>query len=53
MSLLDLIGYDRHGAVTEVATTLDKGRLNTYGVTLAALGFNAPAWVAASSMSVL
>ncbi|MBU2732652.1 MAG: APC family permease [Candidatus Pacebacteria bacterium] len=53
MGFLDLIGYDRHGAVTEVATTLNKGRLNTYGVTLAALGFNAPAWVAASSMSVL
>ncbi|MCB5944389.1 APC family permease [Acidocella sp. KAb 2-4] len=53
MSFLKLIGYDRHGEVTEVATTLNKGRLNTYGVTLAALGFNAPAWVAASSMSVL
>jgi amino acid transporter len=53
MSFFDLIGYDRHGAVTEVTTTLNKGRLNTYGVTLAALGFNAPAWVAASSMSVL
>jgi amino acid transporter len=53
MKLLDLLGYDRHGAVVDIDTTLKKGRLNTYAVTLAALGFNAPAWIAASSMSIL
>lgn len=53
MRLFDFLGYDRNGSVTELATTLNKGKLNTREVTLAALGFNAPAWVAASSMSIL
>ena len=53
MSILDILGYDRHGSITDLDTTLNKGRLKTYAVSLAALGFNAPAWVAASSMSIL
>ncbi|WP_018151778.1 APC family permease [Leeia oryzae] len=53
MKLLELFGYDRHGEIQEVHTTLNKGKLTTKEVTLAALGFNAPAWVAASSMSIL
>lgn len=53
MKLLEKIGYDRHGTIQEVTTTLNKGKLRTKDVTLAALGFNAPAWVAASSMSIL
>jgi amino acid transporter len=50
---LDFFGYDRHGEVKECKTTLQKNVLNTRDVTLAALGFNAPAWIAAVSMSVL
>jgi amino acid transporter len=53
MKFLDFIGYDHKGEIKEIPTSLDKGKLNTTGVTLAALGFNAPAWVAASSMSIL
>jgi amino acid transporter len=51
--ILDLFGYDRHGAVLDCKTTLQKNALNTRDVALAALGFNAPAWIAAVSMSVL
>src|SRR5258708_38368903 len=51
--ILDLFGYDRHGEVRECRTTLQKNALNTRDVALAALGFNAPAWIAAVSMSVL
>jgi amino acid transporter len=51
--ILDLFGYDRHGEVRECQTTLRKDALNTRDVTLAAMGFNAPAWIAAVSMSVL
>jgi amino acid transporter len=51
--ILDLFGYDRHGEVRELKTTLQKDALNTRDVALAALGFNAPAWIAAVSMSVL
>ena len=53
MGFFEFIGYDRHGSVKEIPTTLSKGKLGTGSVTLAALGFNAPAWVAASSMSIL
>lgn len=53
MGFSDFIGYDKHGSIKEIPTTLDKSKLGTMGVTLAALGFNAPAWVAASSMSIL
>ncbi|MGG1678429.1 APC family permease [Neobacillus sp. NRS-1170] len=53
MGFSKFIGYDREGAIKELPTTLNKGRLNTFGVVMAALGFNAPAWVAASSMSIL
>ncbi|MEX2460419.1 MAG: APC family permease [Paenibacillaceae bacterium] len=53
MNFLDFIGYDRHGKIKDLPTSLNKGKLNASGVTLAALGFNAPAWVAASSMSIL
>src|SRR5277367_3025474 len=51
--ILDLFGYDRHGEVRELNTTLQKNALTTRDVALAALGFNAPAWIAAVSMSVL
>ena len=51
--ILDLFGYDRHGEVRECTTTLQKNALNTRDVALAAMGFNAPAWIAAVSMSVL
>ncbi|MGO9933045.1 MAG: APC family permease [Steroidobacteraceae bacterium] len=51
--ILDLFGYDRHGKIRELKTTLQKNALNTRDVALAALGFNAPAWIAAVSMSVL
>lgn len=53
MGFRNFIGYDRHGTITDIPTTLSKGKLGTIGVSLAALGFNAPAWVAASSMSIL
>jgi amino acid transporter len=51
--ILDMFGYDRHGEVTECKTTLQRDALNTRDVALAAMGFNAPAWIAAVSMSVL
>jgi len=51
--ILDLFGYDRKGEVRELKTTLQQDALNTRDVALAALGFNAPAWIAAVSMSVL
>ncbi len=53
MRFSDFIGYDKQGSIKELPTTLDKNKLGTLGVSLAALGFNAPAWVAASSMSLL
>src|ERR1700743_1054650 len=53
MKLYELFGYDRHGVVSELDTALSKGKLNTKDVSFSALGFNAPAWVAASSMSIL
>ena len=51
--ILDMFGYDRHGEIREIKTTLQKNALNTRDVALAAMGFNAPAWVAAASMSLL
>jgi amino acid transporter len=51
--ILDWFGYDRHGEVREISTTLQKNALNTVDVSLAAMAFNAPAWVSAASMSVL
>jgi amino acid transporter len=51
--ILERFGYDRHGDVRECKTTLQKDALNTRDVALAALGFNAPAWIAAVSMSPL
>jgi amino acid transporter len=51
--ILELFGYDRHGEVREIKTTLQKDALCTRDVALAAMGFNAPAWIAAVSMSVL
>jgi len=51
--ILDKFGYDRHGEIRDISTTLQKNALNTRDVALAAMGFNAPAWVAAASMSVL
>jgi amino acid transporter len=53
MNLSQLIGYDRNGTVRELDTNLDKGTLTTRDVTFSALGFNAPGWIAASSMSIL
>jgi amino acid transporter len=51
--ILDLFGYDRHGEVREITTTLKKNALTTVDVSLAAMAFNAPAWITAASMSVL
>ena len=51
--ILEWFGYDRHGEVREVATTLQKDALGTVDVSLAAMAFNAPAWITAASMSVL
>jgi amino acid transporter len=51
--ILDLFGYDRHGEIREIETTLQKNALNTFDVSIAAMAFNAPAWVTAASMSVL
>jgi len=51
--ILDRFGYDRHGEVREIETTLEKNALSTFDVSLAAMAFNAPAWVTAASMSVL
>jgi amino acid transporter len=51
--ILDLFCYDRHGEVHEIATTLEKNALSTIDVSLAAMAFNAPAWVTAASMSLL
>lgn len=51
--ILELFGYDRHGEVRELPTTLKRDTLNTRDVALAAMGFNAPAWIAALSMPVL
>ncbi|TDN58704.1 APC family permease [Paraburkholderia sp. BL10I2N1] len=53
MKFSEIIGYDRYGTVRELKTALNHGTLDTKDVTLSALGFNAPAWVAASSMSIL
>ncbi|QXQ06165.1 APC family permease [Sphingosinicellaceae bacterium] len=49
----DLTGYDQGGSITEVETTLKKGRLNTYDVTLAAFAFNAPGYIAASAIPLI
>ena len=51
--ILDWFGYDRHGEIRDIGTTLEKNALNTLDVSLAAMAFNAPAWVTAASMSVL
>jgi amino acid transporter len=51
--ILELFGYDRHGEVRELKTTLQRNALNTVDVSLAAMAFNAPAWITAASMSVL
>ena len=51
--ILDLFGYDRHGEIREIETTLEKNALSTFDVSLAAMAFNAPAWVTAATMSVL
>jgi len=51
--ILEFFGYDRHGEVRELNTTLQRNALNTVDVSLAAMAFNAPAWITAASMSVL
>jgi amino acid transporter len=51
--ILDLFGYDRHGEIREINTTLAKNALGTFDVSLAAMGFNAPAWIVAASMAPL
>jgi amino acid transporter len=51
--ILDWFGYDRLGEVQEIHTTLQKNALNTFDIGIAAMAFNAPAWVTAASMSVL
>jgi predicted amino acid-binding ACT domain protein len=39
--ILDLFGYDRHGKIREINTTLQRNALNTLDVSLAARAFNA------------
>jgi amino acid transporter len=51
--ILKMFGYDRHGTVREISTTLQKNALGTFDVSLAAMGFNAPAWIVAASMAPL
>jgi amino acid transporter len=51
--ILELFGYDRHGEIREIDTTLQKNALTTVDISLAAMAFNAPAWITAASMSVL
>jgi len=51
--ILELFGYDRHGEVREIPTTLQTNALGTFDVSLAAMGFNAPAWIVAASMAPL
>jgi amino acid transporter len=51
--ILERFGYDRHGEVREISTTLQKNALGTFDVSLAAMGFNAPAWIVAASMAPL
>jgi amino acid transporter len=51
--ILNLFGYDRHGEIREINTTLQRNALTTLDVSLAAMAFNAPAWITAASMSVL
>jgi amino acid transporter len=51
--MLTLFGYDRHGEVRHIDTTLQSNALGTLDVSLAAMAFNAPAWVTAASMSSL
>ncbi|MGH8384874.1 MAG: APC family permease [Pseudomonas sp.] len=53
MNFYEIIGYDRDGTVRDLDTALNKGTLTTKDVTFSALGFNAPGWIAASSMSIL
>ena len=51
--ILELFGYDRHGEVREISTTLQQNALGTFDVSIAAMGFNAPAWIVAASMAPL
>lgn len=53
MKMLDFLGYDRHGTIVEIETTLRKGQLGTAAITLAALAFNGPAWIVASALPTL
>ncbi|MCU1721458.1 MULTISPECIES: APC family permease [unclassified Pseudomonas] len=53
MRFSEFIGYDRHGDVREIDTTLSKGRLGTLNVCANTLAFNGPAWVGVSSMPLL
>jgi amino acid transporter len=51
--ILKRFGYDGEGSIKECSTTLAKNALGTRDVALAALGFNAPAWIAAVSLPTL
>ena len=53
MRFSEFIGYDRHGDVRELDTTLSRGRLGTLNVCANTLAFNGPAWVGVSSMPLL
>ena len=53
MRFSEFIGYDRHGDVREIDTTLSRGRLGTLNVCANTLAFNGPAWVGVSSMPLL
>ncbi|MGA2842624.1 MAG: APC family permease [Steroidobacteraceae bacterium] len=46
-------GYDRYGRIRQLDTTLQKDALNAFDISLAAMAFNAPAWVTAASMPIL
>ncbi|MFZ5632755.1 MAG: APC family permease [Bacillota bacterium] len=53
MGFSEFIGYDKHGAITDLNTNLNKNQLSTWHIVLASLGWNAPAWVSASSIPLL
>lgn len=53
MSFFNFIGYDQDGSIQELNTNLEKNQLSTWHIILASMGWNAPAWVAASSIPLL
>jgi hypothetical protein len=47
--ILDLFGYDRHGEVREIDTTLQKNALNAFDVGIAAMDVRSPSPEAGST----